>query len=492
MIRCARSPKRHGSRVLNGLSLECRRVIGENTPNWVQRTVELVVLVAEEVPADVVAPPAVADVARGRGEVRLEVQRRPRDHGVAGEADRVAVAADPGVAGERQGPLAVSPGVQEVVVVEQPERIEPGNAGDPALLPVEPPEVDALGLARMVQLLEVGLQERGVGGVEVDGQLAVGVDAHPPRDRGVALLVGVHALGRVHVQRGRQPALVQGGEERRRVGEQVAVPGVAGPAAAVARVDVDEVPVHVQHRHRQRDALGGEAVHQAEVLVGGVGVVAAPPVAQREARQQRLRAGQVVEGAQRGAVVAAVGEDVEVEGVRAARRDPAVVGEQHRGAVVVAGHAVAGEHAGLQRDGAVGLVEGPRGPAEVGRGQPEPPHAALGVQAALRLHRQPLGAERALVVDQLQPRGVDRQPVVGLDDVELGGRERAVDDGLARPVLELAGRAVLQPDEAVGQHADAVAVAGEDAGGIGDRVPGRAKVLPHEHLRCVDRPCGGS
>ena len=39
MIRCARSPKRHGSRVLNGLSLECRRVIGENTPNWVQRTV---------------------------------------------------------------------------------------------------------------------------------------------------------------------------------------------------------------------------------------------------------------------------------------------------------------------------------------------------------------------------------------------------------------------------------------------------------------------
>ena len=68
---------------------------------------ELVVLVAEEVAADVVAPPAVADVARGRREVRLEVQRRPGDHRVAGEADRVAVAADPGVAGERQRPLPV-------------------------------------------------------------------------------------------------------------------------------------------------------------------------------------------------------------------------------------------------------------------------------------------------------------------------------------------------------------------------------------------------
>ena len=85
-------------------------------------------------------------------------------------------------------------------------------------------------------------------------------------------------------------------------------------------------------------------------------------------------------------------------------------------------------------------------------GSPNRHTLRVGAQAALGLHGQALGAERALVVDELQARGVDRQPVVGLDDVELGGRERAVDDGLARPVLELAGRAVLQPDEAVGQH----------------------------------------
>ena len=38
---------------------------------------------APDVPADVVAPPRVADVRGGRGEVRLEVQRRPGDDRVA-------------------------------------------------------------------------------------------------------------------------------------------------------------------------------------------------------------------------------------------------------------------------------------------------------------------------------------------------------------------------------------------------------------------------
>ena len=37
MIRLACSPKRHGSLVLNGLRLECSRMIGENTPNCTHR-----------------------------------------------------------------------------------------------------------------------------------------------------------------------------------------------------------------------------------------------------------------------------------------------------------------------------------------------------------------------------------------------------------------------------------------------------------------------
>ena len=39
-------------------------------------------------------------------------------------------------------------------MVEQPQRVQAADAGDTALLPVEPPEVDALLLERVVQLRE--------------------------------------------------------------------------------------------------------------------------------------------------------------------------------------------------------------------------------------------------------------------------------------------------------------------------------------------------
>ena len=55
-------------------------------------------------------------------------------------------------------------------------------------------------------------------------------------------------------------------------------------------------------------------------------------------------------------------------------------------------------------------------------------------------------------------------------------------DGLVRLEYSASGEFEDRASQAVGQHADAVTVAGEDAGGIGDRVPGRAEVLPHEHL----------
>ena len=198
---------------------------------------QLVVAVALEVTADVVAPPAVAGVGRGRGEVGLEVQGLPGDDRVAGEPDRVAVAADPGVAGERQRPL--------VLRRPRPESrkwkwLSSHSGSRPAIL-VTPPccqsshqkSTPSL-LERVVQLLEVGLDEVRVGRVEAHRQLGVRVDAHPLRDRGVRRLVRVHTLGRVHVEGRRESALVQVGEELLRVREQLGVPGVAGPAAAVA------------------------------------------------------------------------------------------------------------------------------------------------------------------------------------------------------------------------------------------------------------------
>ena len=364
-------------------------------------------------------------------------------------------------------------------MVEQPQRVQPGHLGHAALLPVQPPEVHALLLEGVVQLLEVGLDEVGVGRVEAHRQPRPGVEPHPLRDRLVRRLVGVHPLGRVHVEGGGEPALPQRGEEAGRVREEVGVPGVAGPAAAVRGVDVDPVPVHVDDRDRERHPLLAEPVDQRDVLVGGVGVVAAPPVAEGVARQQGRGAGQVVEGAEGLLVVVAVGEHVQVEVALGARGDPAVVAQQHRAGVVDRRDPVEGQHAVLERQRPVDVVEGAGGAAEVRGGQAVAPHRAVGVVAALGLHREAVGAERALVVDQVEPVGVDLQERVGLGDREVAGPEGPVQHHLRGAVLEHPRGAVLEAHEAGVEHGDPVPVALHDVRGVRDRMRVESEVLLH-------------
>ena len=78
-----------------------------------------------------------------------------------------------------------------------------------------------------------------------------------PRRRGhlgVQLFVRVDAFGRVQVERGLQALLVERRQEAGRVGEELAVPGVAGPARAGV-AGLGDVPVHVDHAHRERDLV---------------------------------------------------------------------------------------------------------------------------------------------------------------------------------------------------------------------------------------------
>jgi hypothetical protein len=70
--------------------------------------------------------------------------------------------------------------VQEVQVIEPPQRIEVGAGRSPALLPVHPPEIDSLRFQGMVQDFEVGLREGGIGDVESDGFAGRRIAAEPP------------------------------------------------------------------------------------------------------------------------------------------------------------------------------------------------------------------------------------------------------------------------------------------------------------------------
>src|SRR5689334_19119911 len=105
------------------------------------------------------APPAVADVGGRRREFGLERQGRPRDDRVPREPDCVSVTARAGVAGEGHAGSAVAGRVEVMEVVQQPERVDPWQVRTATLLPVDPPEVHALGLEWVVQRLEVRAEE---------------------------------------------------------------------------------------------------------------------------------------------------------------------------------------------------------------------------------------------------------------------------------------------------------------------------------------------
>ena len=323
--------------------------------------------------------------------------------------------------------------------------------------------------------VEVRLHELRVGQVELDRLPGLRIHADRGGGLGVGLLEGADAVARMDVHRGAQAALVQAVQEALGVGEQLGVPRVASPAGAVLGVDVvHQMPVHVDHRRGERNAFALEPVHQVQVLLLGVPVVAAPPVAQRVAGQQRRGAGKLLEVVDGLAVAAAVPEEVDVGFAMVARgnADAAVRhdavgqiavrvgGDEHvRRGVVQHGPAIAGDHALSERNRAVGLVERARGAAEIAFGLVAVmPGVELRVRHALDDDRQPLLAERLAVVGQTQRRRFDDEhPVAFAGGVVHGtGRQEGAVDGHQRgSVLELAAVGPFQTDQGFGDQSDA-------------------------------------
>ena len=207
-------------------------------------------------------------------------------------------------------------------VVQHPQRVKTLLAGHAALLPVQPPEIGAQGFEPMVQV-EVRFHESRTGQIELDRLAARRVNAHVFGDFGIAVFKCSNAVARVDVERRAQSMLVQNALESLGVGEEFTVPRVAGPSGSILRVDiVDQMPVHVDDGRGERQAFLLEAIDKLQILGFRVPVVAAPPVAEREARQQRRRAGELVEVLHGFDVPMAVSEDIQILAGVLARNDP--------------------------------------------------------------------------------------------------------------------------------------------------------------------------
>ena len=275
------------------------------------------------------------------------------------------------------------------------------------LLPVHPPEVHAVLLIGEVQHLEVGLEELRIQAVEGNSLAGGGIHTHGPGHGLVLGLIAAHARGGVQVQRSAKAPVVQAAEEPPVVREQLLVPGVARPALTIGAVlAAGQVPVHVHNTHAQGDILVLELIHQRQILLLRVGMVAAPPVAQGEGGQHVRRAGEAVVVLHGGGVVMPMTEEVHVRACLPGG-EPAVPEQPGGAAVIQHGKAVHRADAVLNGALAVHPVQGGGGAAQVLQGLvPVMPHKRRRAQAA---DGQALLQGQALPAADLQhPRADDR------------------------------------------------------------------------------------
>ena len=84
-------------------------------------------------------------------------------------------------------------------VVEQPEWIEPVNAGALALLPVYPPDVSAIILKRMNEIVKISVYKLGIRKVKSHGVLVRGIHAHLLCDCLIGILKALNTVSGMQV-----------------------------------------------------------------------------------------------------------------------------------------------------------------------------------------------------------------------------------------------------------------------------------------------------
>ena len=256
----------------------------------------------------------------------------------------------------------------------------------------------------------------------------------------------------MEVERRVQVLLVQPGEERARVGEQLAVPAVAGPA-------VRRVPVHVDHEHVERQVVRAELARpSARTSAVAVGPVARPPGAEHPARDERDRAAEARVLADGAGVVVAVAEEVPVLVSGRSGRGSTQPSSGANTTPALSSNSAQPEREtrpGLERRAAAHAVDGPPRTAEV----VQVDHAG---HPAERGRLGPLDAQVARVerppvrrVPEHERAGVDDGRAVLRADLERRRIGAAVRERVGPAVLEDAVAGPLHPEQPRREHREA-------------------------------------
>ena len=91
--------------------------------------------------------------------------------------------------------------IQRMIMIESPERIKPRHSCLRSLLPVYPPEFNAVSLVRLMQYLKISVYKIVRGKVERYTLLCLGILTYSSRHIGIHILKITHAVGGVKVER---------------------------------------------------------------------------------------------------------------------------------------------------------------------------------------------------------------------------------------------------------------------------------------------------
>ena len=236
--------------------------------------------------ADIMTPVAIEHIRSSAIEIRLEIERIPRNHGIAREANLIAMVAE-------SAPAVINHGALIGVILHIREE---ASAHPPcifqlshffivdALLPVEPPKVDAVVHHRVKNHIEHSSHEFLVAREPIYALFRGRVHAHNACHFRIFLFIPIHAACRMHIQRNFQVIFLQVLEQSAIVGEKLFVPCPAGPASTIT---FHIVPVHINHEHIERETIVVQVFHQIAQFFIGIEPKSRPPIAEGVTRRKR-------------------------------------------------------------------------------------------------------------------------------------------------------------------------------------------------------------
>ena len=415
-----------------------------------------IILKSIHMSADIMAPPAIADIRGRAGKIRLESKRFPGYHRISGKTYRISVRAGPCIAGKGHRAFSIPRTVQKMKMVQHPQRIQSFHFGDAALLPVKPPEIHTLFLIGMMGILEISRKKCRIryfkGNRFFPGNILSQLSGHSL----IHFLMSPDTIRRMHIQRNPHSSLMEVIHKPFRIREKFFIPCIAGPAGAIFRIDIHQMPVHIDNGNGKRNPFLIKTVHQLQIAFLGIFIITAPPVAQSIPGKHGCLAAKIIKILQTFQKVQAISPEINILYPLFPGTYPAFLGQDQRGGIIQNRKAVSGNQTGTQFTGAVNGIQGSGRTFQIMDRIPVMPYIISRTGIPRYMNPKPPGIKFFFIIGKSEPPCQDFQLLRSILHLIIHCGKISVDNSLCGPILKNTVFTVLQADQSLCEHCNTV------------------------------------